>query len=74
MFGISNAVAYEGLMVNAKPPSQSAIRDLLGPSRRLDVQGPADEKWCPQEGHLLIELLQQLARAGISSVPRLTVA
>lgn len=71
MFGISNAIAYEGLMVNAKTPGPSAIRDLLGPSRWFDVQGGAEEKWCPQEGELTLGLLRQVARAGI--VPDLYV-
>src|SRR5262249_18763003 len=28
--------------------------------------GAAEEKWCPQEGKLVIELLQQMAHAGIN--------
>lgn len=66
MFGISNAVAYERLMVNAKAPGTSTIRDLIGPSRWFDVQGAAEEKWCPQEGRLVITMLQQMASAGIN--------
>jgi hypothetical protein len=64
MFGISNAVAYEHLMVNAKVPAKSPIRDLLGPSRWFDVQGTAVEKWCPQEGQVVIDLLRQITNAG----------
>jgi superfamily I DNA and/or RNA helicase len=66
MFGISNAIAYERLMVNATESRRSAIRDLIGPSRWFDVRGFADEKWCRQEGELTVELLQQIARAGIT--------
>jgi hypothetical protein len=65
MFGISNAIAYEGLMVNAKASTRSEIRDLLGPSRWFDVRGPAQEKWCPDEGKLALGLLQEVARAGL---------
>jgi hypothetical protein len=65
MFGISNAVAYERLMVNAKAPARSAIIELLGPSRWFDVQGAAVDKWCPQEGQLVVALLQQIARANL---------
>jgi hypothetical protein len=32
MFSISNAIAYENLMVQAKAGKPSAIRDVLGPS------------------------------------------
>jgi superfamily I DNA and/or RNA helicase len=66
MFGISNAAAYERLMVNAKAPATSPIRDLLGPSRWIDVQGAAVEKWCPQEGEIVVELLRAIAKAGIA--------
>jgi AAA domain len=67
MFGISNVVAYGRLMVNAKQPGRSAIRDLLGPSQWINVQGVAEEKWCPQEGEVVIKLLQEMARADIDN-------
>jgi hypothetical protein len=67
MFGIANAVAYGRLMVNAKEPRRSAIRDLLGPSRWIDVQGSAEEKWCPQEGAIVVEILRQIAKADIGN-------
>jgi len=66
MFGIANAIAYDRLMVQAKAPSASPIRDLLGPSRWFDVSGSAEEKWCPQEGALVADLLSQLVRAGVT--------
>jgi hypothetical protein len=66
MFGISNAVAYERLMVNAKAPAPSTIRDLMGPSRWFSIQGTAEEKWCPQEGQLVVRMLQRMAQAGIN--------
>ncbi|MFA7306025.1 MAG: ATP-binding protein [Hyphomicrobium sp.] len=60
MFGISNAVAYEHLMVQGRGARQSAIRDLLGPSRWIDIAGSASEKWCPEEGEAVLTLLGAL--------------
>ena len=65
MFGISNTIAYERLMVSAKAPARSAICDLLGPSRWFDVQGSAADKWCPEEGQLVVKLLERLVEAKV---------
>ncbi|MXV51517.1 hypothetical protein GS399_11095 [Pedobacter sp. HMF7647] len=65
MFSISNAVAYSNLMVPAKQRAQSKIRDLLGPSRWIDVQGQAVDKWCPEEGEIVIDVLKRLKAASI---------
>ena len=65
MFGISNSIAYENLMVQAKVERQSAIRDILGPSRWIDVEGRGQEKWCPQEGDALLALLRQLREENV---------
>ena len=64
MFSISNSIAYENLMVQAKVSKNSAIRDILGPSRWIDVEGRGQEKWCPQEGDALLALLRQLREKG----------
>lgn len=64
MFGISNSIAYENLMVQAKVGKPSAIRDVLGPSRWIDVEGHGQEKWCPQEGTALLAQLRQLRDHG----------
>jgi len=64
MFRIANAVAYDGLMVHAKAPSSSAIRDCLGPSAWIDVQGTGNDKWCAAEGEVVLNLLSRLAAAG----------
>jgi AAA domain len=64
MFGISNAIAYEYLMVNAKRAEPSTIGELLGPSRWIDVRGNAEEKWCPEEGLQMLEMLRKLAAPG----------
>ncbi|HEU4596545.1 MAG TPA: C-terminal helicase domain-containing protein, partial [Pyrinomonadaceae bacterium] len=64
MFGVSNAIAYSGLMVSAKPPNPSAIRDLLGPSRWIHVQGNGEDKWCREEGVEVLRLLRRMAQGG----------
>ncbi len=63
MFSISNAIAYENLMVQAKPGRPSAIRDALGPSAWLHVEGRGQEKWCAREGEVLLEMLRRLREA-----------
>lgn len=65
MFGIANAVAYEGLMVSAKVPGRSPIRDILGPSAWLHVEGQPEDNWCGEEGERVLALLGQLAAAGL---------
>ncbi len=62
MFGISNAIAYEHLMVQGRDARQSAIRDILGSSRWIDISGSASEKWCPKEGEAVLKLLGALRR------------
>jgi hypothetical protein len=71
MFSVSNIIAYERLMVNAKGPGESRVGDVLGPSGWIDVRGSAEEKWCPEEGEAVLELLRRLAAAGV--VPDLYV-
>lgn len=63
MFGISNAVAYDHLMVNAKAPTSSRIGEVLGPSAWIDVCGSAVDKWCSEEGDTVLSLLRRLAAA-----------
>ena len=63
MFSISNAISYAGLMVSATRDHPSPIRDILGPSRWIDVQGSVQGKWCPDEGERVIEMLQALVGA-----------
>lgn len=60
MFGISNAIAYAGLMVSAKKPLPSTIRDVLGSSRWFHVEGAPQEKWCAEEGAEVLRLLRKL--------------
>lgn len=64
MFSISNAVAYENLMVQAKRPQSSSILEVAGPSRWIHVAGSAQGKWCPQEGQSTLQLLQTIRAGG----------
>lgn len=64
MFGISNAVAYEHLMVHATADRPSPIRDVLGPSRWFDVKGGASDKWCAEEGEHVVQMLAALRSLG----------
>lgn len=65
MFSISNAIAYGNSMVYAKHRNDSAIRECLGSSKWFDIQGEALDKWCPEEGQKVLELLGTLKNAGI---------
>ncbi|HJR72102.1 MAG TPA: AAA domain-containing protein [Luteimonas sp.] len=66
MFDVSNKIAYGNLMVQAKQPAKSAIREVLGPSRWIDVRGTARDKYCVEEGEQLLALLHTLRRAGVA--------
>ncbi|WP_242002946.1 DEAD/DEAH box helicase [Vulcaniibacterium tengchongense] len=66
MFDISNRIAYGGLMVQAKAPQPSAIKDALGPSRWINVRGSAREKFSPEEGEEALRLLQSLKDRGVA--------
>ena len=60
MFSISNAIAYDGLMVHQKKPA--AVE--WPASAWIDVaQGNSDGNWLPAEGEALRELLGQLIQA-----------
>jgi hypothetical protein len=65
MFGISNSVAYQGLMVHARTPEDSPIRNCLGPSHWIDIRGTGIDKWCPEEGEMVLDMLGLLRTAGI---------
>ncbi|RAJ02343.1 superfamily I DNA and/or RNA helicase [Chitinophaga skermanii] len=61
MFSIANAIAYDRLMIHAKPtPKANLIQKVLGDSRWLDVQSISETKWSPEEGYVVIDLLQKL--------------
>jgi AAA domain len=64
MFSIANDVAYANLMVQAKQPCTSLIRDTLGSSRWIDVEShEAQDKWSPTEGEVVRALLHRLREA-----------
>jgi hypothetical protein len=67
MFSVSNRIAYAGLMVPAKADADSEIRDVLGPSRWINVQGNNEDKWCPEEGAAVLHMITALAHAGAPS-------
>lgn len=60
MFSIANVIAYERLMVQAKTPGKSSIRDCLGPSIWFDTRGQTRNKWCIEEGNKVIQILNML--------------
>jgi superfamily I DNA and/or RNA helicase len=66
MFSISNAIAYERLMVQAKKPNFSSIKEVIGPSYWMDIQGQAEDKWCPEEGKVVLDILTRLKKSGIA--------
>lgn len=68
MFTIANTIAYDGQMVLVKKKEPlSSIRDVLGPSKWIDITGNGADKWCLQEGEEVVHLLGQLARRRTSS-------
>lgn len=64
MFSISNTIAYSDMMVSAKSPKPSVIRDKLGPSRWIHVEGDGEDKWCREEGVEVLRLLRQIVQTG----------
>jgi hypothetical protein len=66
MFSISNRIAYDGQMVHAVDKADlGPVARTLGASGWLDVDAPAESKWCPAEGDVVVHLLDKLADAGI---------
>ena len=65
MFGVANSIAYAGMMVSAKKDGQSPIRSVFGPSCWMNVEGSFEDKWCEEEGALVLSLLRQLAAARV---------
>ncbi len=66
MFSISNEVAYNKLMVSQVRTSDGGdIRTVLGVSQWFHVDGHADNKWCADEGEVIINLLRKLRDSGV---------
>lgn len=58
MFSISNRMAYNGLMVHATQSSESDLSELFGcGSSWVDIKGTAQEKWCPEEGETVCQMI-----------------
>lgn len=73
MFTISNRLAYNGLMVHATAPKESALTNLFGVQTAwFDIRGSAEEKWCAQEGNHVCDMLIK-ACAHFSSDPDIFV-
>uniref|UniRef100_I2Q4G1 DNA2/NAM7 helicase-like C-terminal domain-containing protein n=1 Tax=Desulfovibrio sp. U5L TaxID=596152 RepID=I2Q4G1_9BACT len=67
MFTISNRIAYDGQMVHAPGACRAgSLEAALGPSSWFDLDGEANDKWCPAEGDLVVELMKRIAREGLS--------
>jgi hypothetical protein len=67
MFSISNAIAYERLMVKSKAPCLSNIENCLGQSQWIHVETKeGHDKWSLNEGIIAITMLEKLKEAGIS--------
>ncbi len=67
MFSISNSIAYDNLMVQAKGEKPSKIRDTLGESQWFHVQGRGTDKWCSDEGDKVVDLLRRIKSAGCAA-------
>ncbi|HSH73919.1 MAG TPA: ATP-binding protein [Methylophilaceae bacterium] len=65
MFNISNGLAYEGQMVQAKQFGVSPIKEILGESRWISLQSSGSDKWSEKEGMTVLDMLRQLKDAGI---------
>ncbi len=65
MFGISNSIAYENLMINKKVAKTSDIENCLGPSQWFHIEGAARDKWSKEEGQMVLSLLSQLKDADV---------
>ncbi len=63
MFNISNQLAYNGKMVSSTEKKESPLTTILGKSQWFDIQGNAQEKWCPEEGELVADMILSAAKA-----------
>ena len=65
MFGISNSIAYQNLMVQDTHDKVSLIKNILGNSRWFDIAGLYRDKWSPEEGDQMLELMLSLRAANV---------
>tara|TARA_A100000171_G_scaffold49466_1_gene58604 strand:- start:128 stop:3874 length:3747 start_codon:yes stop_codon:yes gene_type:complete len=64
MFHLSNALAYNNLMVYATTEKPSSIKENWGESHWIHIEGRAEEKWCPEEGEEVFNRLKNLIQNG----------
>lgn len=58
MFNISNRMAYNGLMVHATDAKSSDVTSFFGAQTKwFNIEGSAQEKWCPEEGEHVADML-----------------
>ena len=59
MFTLFNKLAYAGLLVIASPTCSLSTTSAIEGSKScwFDIQGKAQEKWCPEEGELVANML-----------------
>ena len=62
MFEISNRLAYNGQMVSATLAKESSFTSILGPCCWFDINGSAEEKWCPEEGEFVAGMICAAAK------------
>lgn len=67
MFIIANTLAYAGMMVHATVPKSSAVSQYFGASRWFDIRGGGEEKWSPDEG----AHVEQMILGALSFLPEL---
>lgn len=62
MFGISNTIAYQGLMVYGTTPQPfpGGPRPGYPRSSWVDVTGPSEGKWVPAQGDALLQILRRM--------------
>jgi len=75
MFGISNTIAYQGLMVygTVTQPFPGGSRPEYPPSSWVDVAGPSEGKWVPAQGDALLQILRKLHIENKVSLDRIYV-
>ena len=62
MFGISNTIAYQGLMVygTVARPFPGGPHPAYPPTSWVDVTGPAEGKWVPAQGQAMLRILRRM--------------
>ena len=62
MFGISNTIAYQGLMVYGTVARlfPGGPHPAYPPSSWVDVTGPAEGKWVPAQGQAMLRILRRM--------------